>query len=579
MGEANFGEACAIDVLFFDTVNFTNLSETEQLKVVQHLQEIVLELPEVRAKREREELVLIPTGDGMAVVFFGNGEGPLRSAIELSLRLRAHAKFEVRMGLHSGPAFRYRDVNGEWNVSGEGINLASRVMDLGEGGHILLSRAAVDRAIGSMPEMASSFRDLGETAAKHGLRLNVFRFHGDGVGNEDVPLKIRRDLSWRRPVGMWLGKQHRNPFLGGFQLLAWALFCPVKWRDAVKAMHPNLPVDFGPSEVTPALIRQNPELLRALIAGYVLLPFFISLTVWLALSATGNSIPLHRAAAAAAVAVAAPLFSLALGFGAGLIFCAFTGWGTLLRYTTLAFAGPVWEGVALGLMAGVFAVALLNVFELGKVPGVRREAMAMAVGVFSNLALGAVAMFAVGRLLDHGMKTVAGGTGDNIGEIASSGWFGVVTAGVSGAAMIWLMLAGAIILRRGRWAYGATAGGIAAGALFAALVTMLLYLQNSGATFASDAAQNSQAPTGAALAVGIGGTMAMVAGRSLSFALAERMGGVVAAISSITVIDGLVFAFYHLMRHDLHPVHALILVPVVGAHILNRRRSQRAHER
>src|SRR4029450_9389316 len=131
-------------VLFMDLVGYSKLLLDEQREQLQHLTEIVLNTEQVRAAEAADRLIRIPTGDGMALVFFNSPEAPVRCAIETAKKLKEHPKLRLRMGIHSGPVNEVRDVNDRSNVASAGINTAQRVMDCGDAGHILVSKHAAE---------------------------------------------------------------------------------------------------------------------------------------------------------------------------------------------------------------------------------------------------------------------------------------------------------------------------------------------------------------------------------------------------------------------------------------------------
>ena len=130
-------------VLFLDIVGYSKLLIEEQKERLHQLTTIVLGTPQVRASTN-EQLVRLPTGDGMALVFHHSAEEPARCALEIAEALRKHAEIPVRMGIHSGPMSAVTDVSGRSNIAGAGINIAQRVMDCGDAGHILLSQHVAD---------------------------------------------------------------------------------------------------------------------------------------------------------------------------------------------------------------------------------------------------------------------------------------------------------------------------------------------------------------------------------------------------------------------------------------------------
>jgi class 3 adenylate cyclase len=175
-------------VLFMDVVGYSMLPMETQRGFLEELQELVRLTPEFGRALAADDSVRLPTGDGMALVFFRDPVAPLRCAMELSRALRGHPHLEVRMGLHTGPVYRVADINAHANVAGGGINFAQRVMDCGDAGHILLSSHIVDqlRQVGAWP-----IHDLGQCEVKHGERLHLFSLYTDEIGNSRLPGKLR----------------------------------------------------------------------------------------------------------------------------------------------------------------------------------------------------------------------------------------------------------------------------------------------------------------------------------------------------------------------------------------------------
>ena len=176
-------------VLFIDIVEFSELPMDEQQKTMRRLQRAVRATPEFIRAQAAEKLTRLPTGDGMALVFSGDPEAPLRCAIELTRGLKGPSEIPLRMGIHSGPLYRMADINANRNVAGGGINIAQRVMDCGDAGHILVSEE-VAKMLDQLTNWAGSFQDLGDTAVKHGLRLHIYNFNFQGVGNPALPRGI-----------------------------------------------------------------------------------------------------------------------------------------------------------------------------------------------------------------------------------------------------------------------------------------------------------------------------------------------------------------------------------------------------
>ncbi|PYM05280.1 MAG: hypothetical protein DMF15_16145 [Verrucomicrobia bacterium] len=138
-----------------------------------------------------EQLVRLPTGDGMALVFRHSAEEPARCALEIAEALQKHPELPVRMGIHSGPVSEVTDVSGRTNIAGAGINMAQRVMDCGDAGHILLSQHVADDLVHSR-QWASRLRDLGECEVKHGVRLHLVNLYAEPLSNAAVPQKFQQ---------------------------------------------------------------------------------------------------------------------------------------------------------------------------------------------------------------------------------------------------------------------------------------------------------------------------------------------------------------------------------------------------
>ncbi len=190
-------------VLFIDIVGYSKLLNEEQKERLHQLTEIVLATTPVREATD-EQLVRLPTGDGMALVFHHSAQEPARCALEIAEALQKHPELPVRMGIHSGAVNKVTDVSGRTNLAGAGINMAQRVMDCGDAGHILLSQHVADDLIHSR-RWASRLRDLGECEVKHGVHLHLVNLYAEPLGNAAVPKKIQqaKPIRIRSKVG-WI---------------------------------------------------------------------------------------------------------------------------------------------------------------------------------------------------------------------------------------------------------------------------------------------------------------------------------------------------------------------------------------
>lgn len=178
-------------VLYLDIVGFSKLLVDEQSACTARLNHVVKQTQPFSVAAAIDKLFRLPTGDGMVLVFFTNPEAPVRCAIEIATALKEDSPFGLRMGIHSGPVNKIFDVNDRANLAGSGINLAQRVMDCGDAGHILLSQRAADD-LAQSSQWQSLLHDLGECQVKHGLRIHLVSLHNDEVGNAGIPQKIAR---------------------------------------------------------------------------------------------------------------------------------------------------------------------------------------------------------------------------------------------------------------------------------------------------------------------------------------------------------------------------------------------------
>src|SRR5437016_9270733 len=178
-------------VLFIDIVGYSKLLINEQHELLQELNQIVRTTEAFRAAEAAGKLIRLPTGDGMALAFATTPDAPVQCALEISKALKSHPELRVRMGIHSGPVSGLVDVNDRSNIAGAGINMAQRVMDCGDAGHILLSRHVAED-LEQYRQWQPCLHDLGECEVKHGVRVHVVNFHTDGVGNPEVPEKLQQ---------------------------------------------------------------------------------------------------------------------------------------------------------------------------------------------------------------------------------------------------------------------------------------------------------------------------------------------------------------------------------------------------
>ena len=173
-------------VLFIDIVGYSKLSVNEQHAAVEELNGIVRASKQFQEAEAAGRLIKIPTGDGMALVFYTSPEAPAQCAVEVSRILKEHPRLQLRMGVHSGPVSGVIDVNDHANLAGAGLNTAQRVMDCGDAGHILLSKRVADD-LGEYGHWRPFLHDLGLCEVKHGARVAIVNLYADQVGNPQLP--------------------------------------------------------------------------------------------------------------------------------------------------------------------------------------------------------------------------------------------------------------------------------------------------------------------------------------------------------------------------------------------------------
>jgi TolB-like protein/Tfp pilus assembly protein PilF len=177
-------------VLFIDIVGYSKRSINEQRAAIDELNDVVRASEQFQKAEASDRLIKIPTGDGMALVFYTSPEAPAQCAVEISRALKEHPSLQLRMGVHSGPVSGVIDVNGHANLAGAGLNVAQRVMDCGDAGHILLSKRVADD-LGEYEHWRPLLHDLGECEMKHGLRVGVTNLYSGEVGNPQLPKKFQ----------------------------------------------------------------------------------------------------------------------------------------------------------------------------------------------------------------------------------------------------------------------------------------------------------------------------------------------------------------------------------------------------
>ena len=244
-------------VLFIDIVGYSKGLINEQSDSLQKLKEIVRGTEQFRLAEAEGKLLRLPTGDGGALVFRNSPEAPVLCAMEIAKTLKDHPELRVRMGIHSGPVNEISDLNEQANIAGAGINIAQRVMDCGDAGHILLSRHVAED-LEHYPRWQAYLHDLGECEVKHGVRISVVNLYNDEVGNSAVPERFRKAPEVASPAQAMAARSSKpslNLVLGIVSLAALVilsvLFAPRFFRSRDQAAPTNT-VQSNDSSTIPA---------------------------------------------------------------------------------------------------------------------------------------------------------------------------------------------------------------------------------------------------------------------------------------------------------------------------------------
>src|SRR5437588_10238218 len=176
-------------VLCIDIVGYSKLLVNQQSELLRELNEVVSRTNEFREAEAEGKLIRLPTGDGMALVFRTDPEAPAQCALEIARALKEHPRIALRMGIHSGPVNEVVDVNQRQNIAGAGINMAQRVMDCGDAGHIFVSKHVAED-LEQHDRWRPLLHDLASFEVKHGVRIDISNLYSDEVGNPQLPKKL-----------------------------------------------------------------------------------------------------------------------------------------------------------------------------------------------------------------------------------------------------------------------------------------------------------------------------------------------------------------------------------------------------
>src|SRR6266550_2004155 len=201
-------------VLLVDIVGYSKLLLNEQSQILDELNEVVRSTEQVRLAQDAGALLRLPTGDGVALIFRSSPEAPAQCALEIARALKSHPKLQLRMGIHSGPVNEVTSADDRANIAGAGINIAQRVMDCGDAGHILLSKR-VAQDLESHEGWRPYLHDLGEVTVKHGVSIHIVNLYTDDLGEAQVPAKIQRERDAEAILARRARRKRRNALIFG----------------------------------------------------------------------------------------------------------------------------------------------------------------------------------------------------------------------------------------------------------------------------------------------------------------------------------------------------------------------------
>src|SRR5213079_149786 len=250
-------------VLFMDIVGYSKLLIDEQSEALQELNEIVRKTDAVRTAEAAGQLIFLPTGDGMSLVFTGSVEDPVECALQISQVLRAQPSLPVRMGIHSGPVHHVVDVNNRENIAGAGINTAQRVMDCGDAGHILVSKRVADD-LAQYRRWQPYLHELGDFEVKHGVVVSIVNLYADVVGNPNPPERLKHEKQGAPRVATSAGRAKRSPipvtlFVVGFMLFTLAVLGIIFAPAILKQMQARQTTAPAPAASTAPSVASIPE--------------------------------------------------------------------------------------------------------------------------------------------------------------------------------------------------------------------------------------------------------------------------------------------------------------------------------
>jgi len=207
MGESRLesaGRTLVCSVLFLDIADYSQKPVAEQLQLKQAFNQALGAALEHVASRDR---IILDTGDGAAITFMGDPEDALFASMAMRDLVGG---VPVRLGVNLGPVRLVKDLNGQMNIIGDGINVAQRVMSFARPGQLLVSRSFYEVVSCLSRDYQNLFRHEGSRTDKHVRAHEVYAVVGptpaprlDEVeANATLPPGAAGWLARRGPLGL-----------------------------------------------------------------------------------------------------------------------------------------------------------------------------------------------------------------------------------------------------------------------------------------------------------------------------------------------------------------------------------------
>jgi class 3 adenylate cyclase len=192
------GRTLVCSVLFLDIADYSQRPVAEQLQLKQAFNQALAVALEQVAPRDR---IILDTGDGAAITFMGDPEDALFAAMAMR---DLSPSVPVRLGVNLGPVRLVKDLNGQMNIIGDGINVAQRVMSFSRPGQLLVSRSFYEVVSCLSRDYATLFRHEGSRTDKHVRAHEVYAVVGATPGPRRLDEAEARSESTSLGAAGWL---------------------------------------------------------------------------------------------------------------------------------------------------------------------------------------------------------------------------------------------------------------------------------------------------------------------------------------------------------------------------------------